>query len=138
MEENMFKYELALLERKFRTGNYENHYILESLSPQQSDYIQNMISFYEKENQLDILKSNPKSLCEEYAKSPGDFYKKSFSHNVLVLTDLEYVGEENYSRIRDIVTRFSDENKIVVLISGDSFDKRLIIPKRFLNDFICF
>lgn len=137
MIKNNFDYALAQLERKFRTGNYESHYLLQSITLHKSEYVLNMINYYEKENQLDILKSNPNALCEEYLKSPSDFYKKSFSHNVLVLSDLEYVTEDNYSRIRDIVAWFLNKNKIVVLISADCFDKSLIIPERFYNEFIC-
>lgn len=138
MEKLIFKNDLALLERKFRTGNYEKHYLFESFSPQQRENVLNMINYYEQEKQLDILKSNPNALCEEYPKAPVDFYKKSFSHNILVLTELEEVRKENYSKIRDIVVGFLNENKIVVLISTDHFDKHLIIPERFFNDFILY
>ena len=136
MEKIKFKNALALLERKFSTGNYESHYIFESLSILQKECVLKMINYYEQENQLDILKSNPNALFEDYLMAPADFYKKTFSHNIMVLTELEDVRKENYSKIRDIVVDFLNKNKIVVLISTDSFDKSLIIPESFFNEFI--
>ena len=135
-----FNYALAQLERKIRTGNYESHFIFENVLHMQSEYIQEMMNFYCKEKWLQPLQVTPQTLYEGYSEPlssfSGNFYKESFSYDLLILSELETIEKENINIVRDIVVKYLGDNKIAVLISKNHFIKNLIIPERFLNEII--
>ena len=140
MIKTMFDYAIAQLERRFRTGNFESYFIFENVLPAHSEYIQEMINHYCKKKQLKPLQITPQKLYEDYSLSlsnlSGDFYKKSFSHDLLVLSELETIEKENINIVRDIVFKYLADNKITVLILTNQLNKNLIISERFLNEFI--
>ena len=130
-----FNFNCSHLERKLRTGNYESHFIFENVLLSQADYIQKMVSFYCKEKQLKPFVSTPMRLCSDYSELlPSDFYEKVFCYDLLVLSEIEKI--EITDIVRDVVAEYLADNKVVVLISTNSFDKKAIIPKRFLNEII--